>query len=308
MIIGHQTQWQFLKKSVQLGKISHAFLFYGPQKLGKKTLAFELAKLLNCQNPDFKKRPCQRCSVCRDIEKRILPDLIFISPTKKEIPIEQIRELNWRMALKPYSAPWKLVILDEAHCLGKSAQNCFLKTLEEPKGKSIFILITEYPARLLPTILSRIQKMRFSPVPFLEIENYLKEKKVAAETCQKIMRYCEGRPGMALDFLAEPSKLEKYEEKIKEIKKLCQADLNFRFQYAKDLSEKPLRELNQTFQIWLQHFHQLFLSKAGADQGPTLMSPLRLKKILETIEKIQILINFTNTNTRLALENLMLQL
>lgn len=300
MLIGHKTQWQFLRKSVELEKLPHAFLFQGPAKVGKRTFALELAKLLNCQNPDFQKRPCQTCFACCSLEKQNLPDLIFIAPLKKEISIGQIRDLNWNMLLSAHGSSWKVAILDKAHCLGKEAQNCFLKTLEEPKPKRLFILVTEYPARLLPTVLSRVQEIRFSKVPSEKIHNYLKEKGIDEARAKKIVRFSAGRPGQAIDFLESPGKLKFFEGKIKEIKDLSRKDLNYKFQYAKKLSESSSQELNQIFEIWLQHFHLLFLAKAGLDPVP--------KKNLKALEKTQILINFTNINQKLALENLMLQL
>ena len=308
MIIGHKTQWRFLKRAVQLGKLPHALLFYGPSKVGKKTLALEFAKFLNCQAKDFSQRPCQNCPICQAIERRCFPDLILISPQEKEISIDEIRDLSWKMSLKPYSAPWKIAILDSAHSLGKAAQNCFLKTLEEPKEKGIFILVTEYPARLLPTILSRTQKIRFSQVAFLEIEDYLKRKEVGFEKIQRILQFSQGRPGIALECLASEAKLTGLEREIKELESFLQRDLNFRFEYAKKLSEKSLQELNQTFEVWLSYFNQILLAsvKEATTSSQNFAQTSKLKKILQAIEKTQILLNFTNINKKLALENLML--
>jgi len=88
MLIGHQKIWQFLKKAIEMDKLSHAYLFFGEESLGKRKLAKEFIKLLNCQNSD---KPCQTCHSCQDIEKEVHPDLILIEPKKKEIQIAQIR-------------------------------------------------------------------------------------------------------------------------------------------------------------------------------------------------------------------------
>ena len=92
MIVGHQKQWEFLKKAAELGKLSHAYLFYGEQQLGKKALAIEFIKFLNCQ---AEQKPCQNCKNCRDIERRVYPDFILVEPNRsnKEIQIFQIKEL-----------------------------------------------------------------------------------------------------------------------------------------------------------------------------------------------------------------------
>ena len=157
MLIGHQKQRNFLEKTAKSDKLAHAYLFCGQEKLGKKTIAVEFAKWL------FKE----------DVIKRQHPDFIFIEPEKKEIQISQIRECIWRLSLKPSVAPFKIAIIDEAHCLNQEAQNSLLKTLEEPRGKTLIFLVTEYPERLFPTIISRCQILKFYSVPKEEIERYL---------------------------------------------------------------------------------------------------------------------------------------
>ncbi|MBU2634891.1 DNA polymerase III subunit delta', partial [Patescibacteria group bacterium] len=140
---GHQKQWQFLKKSAELGRLPHALLFYGQEGLGKKALAIEFSKFL--------------------IKKTSPPDFILIEPQGKEIQIAQIRSLIQGLSFKPYLADFKIAVINKAHLMSQESQNCFLKFLEEPTDKTYLILITEYPAMLLPTILSRVQKLRFFP-------------------------------------------------------------------------------------------------------------------------------------------------
>lgn len=313
-MIGHKSQWQFLRNSAKLGKLPHAFLFLGPSKLGKKTLALELAKFLNCQDKKDEKKPCHRCYACGAIEKLQYPDVIFIRSEGKEISIDQVRHLNWQMSLKPYSAKIKLAILDDAHNLNQEAQNCLLKTFEEPRADSILILITEYPARLLATIHSRAQKIRFFPVALEEIRSYLLSAKTSVQKAEEIAVFVDGRPGAAVELLQNEEVLNFYRQRVKEVEGLFSQNLGSRFQYAKSLSEKNLLEINQTFQIWLRFFHGIFLGLARKS-GPLQISeklknlPLaHIQKIIQQIETTQTLINFTNVNTKLALENFLLQL
>ena len=154
MIIGHQKQWEFLKKSFELGRATHAYLFEGQEGLGKKTLAIELAKEI----------------LKEDVSKKHHPDYVLIEPEKKEIQIGQIRDFIWRLSLKPVLGQVKFAIINQAHSMNEEAQNCFLKTLEEPKGNALMILITEYPQMLLPTIRSRCEIIKFYPVKRSEIE------------------------------------------------------------------------------------------------------------------------------------------
>jgi DNA polymerase-3 subunit delta' len=305
MIIGHQKQWQFLKKSAETNRLSHAYLFFGQERLGKKTLALEFIKFLNCQNNNQLSKPCQQCSSCKDIQKRQHPDLFWIEPVGKEIQISQIRNLQWRLSLRPFSAPFKAAIIDQAHCMNSEAQSCILKTLEEPSGKAILILITEYPELLFSTILSRVQKIRFSPVPISEIEDYLKKQRIPQEKKDKISFLSLSKPGLAIDFLLNPQKLEYQNQKVKEMIQIRQSDLIFRFQYIKDAVSKKYN-IKELLDIWLRYFREILFKTLKNDQ--TEYSLDRVKNIINTIQNINFLISTTNVNQRLALEQLMLEI
>ena len=288
-IIGHQKQWQFLKKSVELGKISHAYLFSGEERLGKKRIALEFVKLINGENFDIGH-----------------PDLILIESKKGGIQIAQIRELIQKLSLKPYSAPFKVAIIDQAHLMTKEAQHSFLKTLEEPKGRTLLILITEASERLLATIPSRCEIIKFSPVKEVEIKSYLRAK-FSDKECEEASKFCLGRPGEAVDFISNPQKLENRKKIIKELIKISNSGLAFRFQFAKDLSkESNLREI---LDIWLSYFRNILLSTINNQQSTiNKYSFSKLKNILSQIQNTNFLLTSTNVNPRLALEILMLEL
>ena len=290
MIIGHQKQWKFLQKSAKTDRISHAYLFAGQEKLGKRTVACELIKLF----------------FGRDI-KRAHPDFFFIEPAEKEIQIKQIRQLNQRLSLKPFSAPLKTAVIDQAHLMNAEAQNCLLKTLEEPPGKTCLILISEYPEFLFPTIRSRVETIKFYPVPIKEIENHLKEQGISQEKSRFISQVSRGKPGAAIDFLNYPQKLKEREALLNEIIKLTKSDLAFRFQYAKKLSQEA--NLKEILDIWSFRFREILLSRLNkADKNEDSPAIIKLKNILEKIQSTNFLISTTNANSRLALEILMLEL
>ena len=215
MLIGHKKQWQFLKRSAELGRLSHAYLFSGPSKVGKRALAQEWASFL----------------INADIKSRIHPDFDLVLPQlpegeetgKKEIKISQIRDLIWKLSLKPSLAPLKVAILDECHLMNFEAQNSFLKTLEEPKDKTILILISEHPDMLLPTIRSRCEFIKFQPVPKKEIDDYFKKEGIGEKLLQEISEISLGRPGEAMDFISNPQKLNDWkasaEKLVKKINK-----------------------------------------------------------------------------------------
>ena len=198
---------------------------------------------------------------------------------------------------------FKTAIIDQAHSMTWEAQSCFLKTLEEPKGKAVFILITEHPDTLLPTILSRVQRIKFFPVKETEIVNYLRKQNISDEKVKEITNFCSGKPGLAINFLREPQKLENIKQKISQFDELAKADLYQRFQYAQELS-KQSQDLKEILDIWLRHTRKTLIEKSHIPG----YSLTKLKNIIENISQIQFLLSTTNVNSRLALEILMLEL
>lgn len=286
MIIGHQKQWQFLKKSAELEKISHAYLFSGPEKVGKKQVALEWIRFLLGESFKLNQNP----------------DLILVEPIGKEIKISQIRELIWKLSLKPYAASLKVAIIDKAHLMNQESQNCLLKTLEEPKESTFLILITEHQETLLPTILSRCQIIKFYPVSQKEIEDYLKKEKIDEEKIQEILKVCMGRPGMAIDFISSSEKLNEWQKNIKTLDKILNLDLSTKFQYAKELTQED--NLKEILEIWLSYFRNILFEKINQKNSDSLT---KLKKIIEKTQETNSLISTTNINQRLALETLMLE-
>ena len=153
-------------KSLFVGhRLPHALLFLGPENAGQREVAFWLAKVLFCQGKKDLD-PCGTCFHCRQIEQNSHPDLIVLEPIEDSrfIKIEAIRELIGKANLKPFAAEAKLFVIDGAEAMNEEAQNALLKTLEEPEGRTYFILISSSPDQLLPTIRSRAQALHFLPV------------------------------------------------------------------------------------------------------------------------------------------------
>ncbi len=160
---------QLLQRSLARGRLGHAYLFTGHHLDELETLARTLAKTLNCQQPV---RPiaggvatdcCDACLVCRKIDGENHGDVHWVRPESKTriITIEQIRELSREIHLKPNDAEFKVAVIVAADRLNSQAANAFLKTLEEPPAKSVLILLTTDPSRLLETILSRCLRLGF---------------------------------------------------------------------------------------------------------------------------------------------------
>ena len=325
MIIGHQKQLNYLKRMAESGKIPHALLFSGQKKLGKKTIASEfifwlfeepgVPKILG--HPDFiliepqEKHPEAERSSLRGSPA---PSSALV---RGQIQINQIRDLSWRLSLKPIKAQLKAVIIDEAHSMTPEAQNCFLKTLEEPKGNTLLILITEKPNFLLPTIISRCQSIKFYPVKKDEIERYLKNQEglskpplrgeprsssLSGGEIEEILKISQGRPGRAVESASSKEKFEFYKKRMKELDEILNSNLATRFRYAKEISgQENLREI---LEIWLNYFRNVFIKNCLISEVKQFK---RLKNILQQIQRTIYLISTTNVNPRLALEILMLE-
>lgn len=298
MFIGHKSQWEFLQKITKENRIPHGYLFCGPSKIGKRTMALKWISGLLCQ--DLEKNP-------------IHPDLFLIESEekdslKREIQIRQIKDLIWKLSLKPSLASLKVAIINDAHLMNQEAQTCLLKTLEEPRGQSLIILISEFPQMLLPTIRSRVEKLIFSSLNANEMENFLAGDKRATEKPERLIEISQGKPGLLLDLMSSKEKFERAEKRIDEALRINKVPLFKRFQYVKDLSENP-KEATEVLLVWLDFFRNALIFSLFSERKEELgYSREKLRKILSNIQKTILLLSNTNINTKLALENLVMDL
>lgn len=181
-ILGQEKPVQLLTTLLRNGTIPHALLFTGIEGIGKQSAAMVFAMACNCLNPDpahrFQGRPdhpaaqhrpatthpCESCKACRKIQSGNHPDVITIKPSGPFIRIDQIRDLCYTLALKPFEADFRVVVITDAQVMNPAASNAFLKVLEEPPERTILILIAGHTSDLLPTIVSRCQHIRFNPI------------------------------------------------------------------------------------------------------------------------------------------------
>jgi len=313
MLVGCRKQWEFLKKSTFCQKLSHGYLFSGPEGVGKKSTALEFTKFLHCQDKDVRKRPCGLCPGCRAVSRGVHPDALFLTPEpeKKEIQISQIRDLIYKLSLKPFLSSYKTAIIDQAHLMNEASQNCLLKVLEEPKGKTILILVTCHPEVLAETIRSRIQEVKFFPVSKIEVLRFLESRGLPERKAQEIARISLGRIGRAVEFLENPEKLQKEKEWISELSCVLKSDIEARFQHARKIAkESPTKILT----VWTRCLREVLLFKIGVQKQSNFLtdflslSLLKIKRAIEDLERINFLISTKNINKRLALEILMLNL
>jgi DNA polymerase III subunit delta' len=158
-IAGQDHAVAMLLRAVASGRLAHACLLDGPESVGKHSAAIGLALALCC--PEVPGHGCGTCDTCRRIETGQHPDVVAFAPETTQYKVEQAREIVAMASTRPHEAPARVLVLDSADCLNASSANCLLKTLEEPHAGNYLVLVTSAPDRLLPTIRSRTQRIRF---------------------------------------------------------------------------------------------------------------------------------------------------
>jgi DNA polymerase III subunit delta' len=215
-LIGNERAKEVLRRMLRQGRVPGALLFAGPEGLGKKLFAVELARALNCRARRGVEG-CGECSACARVGRFELPgedakddfkkviwsehkDVGLLAPYKNSIPIDAIRDLEREGNFRPAEGVVRVFIIEEADKLGPAA-NALLKTLEEPPPTTHIVLVSSRPAGLLPTIRSRCQTIRFAPLRAEELEKFLVENnRRSGEEARLAARLSAGRPGPAADF------------------------------------------------------------------------------------------------------------
>jgi len=197
-----ETALRLLRNFIARDRVPNGLLFWGPGGVGKRLAAMEFAKALNCK--EAKGDACGRCITCRKIDHGNHPDIRVLAPKDKSrmIKREEIDEVNEFAALRPFESQWRIFILRDAERMNASAQNHFLKTLEEPPGRSLFVLLSEHPRMLLPTIRSRCQAVRFRALRRETVSELLRrERDLPIELADSIAEIAEGQMSRALDLV-----------------------------------------------------------------------------------------------------------
>ena len=175
-IYGHEKQIVILKQALAQNRLGHSYLFSGIDGAGKKTLALELAKVLNCEKVDEIKDSCDECPVCLKIKRHNHPDIFLVEAEGQFIRIAAIREIQEQMTFRPMEGRKRVYVIDNADRMNEQAANALLKTLEEPTPANILILVTAKPYTLPSTIISRCRHMRFNPLSIDTVTKFLIER------------------------------------------------------------------------------------------------------------------------------------
>ncbi len=195
---GLDAKMEQLMRSAQAGRIVHALLFSGPRGSGKKTMANLFARAVLCESHGEK--PCDVCPACKKCLGGTHPDVHIVAPEKNTIKVEQIRTLTEELSLAAYEGGKKIAIIERADRMNESAQNALLKTLENPTGDVLFMLLTDAPGTLLPTVVSRCLQLRFRCLEVEDCARVLRSRGVEAEQAQLLSALAQGSVGRALEI------------------------------------------------------------------------------------------------------------
>ena len=196
-IVGHGRPLKILRRALETDRVAHAYLFTGPDGVGKATTARFFAKALLClKGADD---ACGECGACRKFDHGNHPDIIEIAPDDEQIKIDQIREFQNRLAYAPIEGRWRVGILNPANALNVQASNALLKILEEPPEGNVLILLAQNTFSLLPTVVSRCQVLPFMPLRIEQIVEFLCDRRGwDRNAAQKAASYAQGSIGQAI--------------------------------------------------------------------------------------------------------------
>jgi DNA polymerase-3 subunit delta' len=206
---GHDSVVAGLRLGLEQGRFPHAFLFVGPDGIGKRLFAKTLAQALLCERrSEAALDPCGSCPSCQQVESGTHPDVLAVAKPedKHELPIKTIRDLCHDLSLKPMAGARRIALVDDADDLSEEAANAFLKTLEEPPPGAVLILIAHSAETQLDTVVSRCRVVRFEPLADADLAAVLLDQGVTTDAAEaaRLASLGEGSVGRALG-LADPA-------------------------------------------------------------------------------------------------------
>ncbi len=278
-VLGQSRALDALKSALKSGSVHHAWLFGGPEGVGKELTAAAFAQALTC--PALPDEGCGACASCRRVQSRNHPDVTWVLPEdeavargwaaradfdhtpSRDIRVEQIRSLQERLAYRPLEAKRKVAVLLSAQAMNQQAQNAFLKTLEEPPADTVLVLVASSPDKLLPTIRSRCTKAHFGPLPSALIAERVKAaRKVDDATAHLLAMLAAGSLSRALAL--DVDGLERRKEVVERFESLGRDDARAWLRFAEDYggSREDAERCLAILSLWTR---DLAAIRAGAD-------------------------------------------
>jgi DNA polymerase III subunit delta' len=277
-IVGHEWAVRYLRSSLLNDRDAHAYLFAGPESIGKSLLALRLAQALICENggPD----PCLGCRACKRAVKGNHPDVRGISlatqaandkpdaARSRVLRIETIREWQRDIDLRPFEAARRVFILDDAQALNEAASNAMLKTLEEPPSYAVLILIAQGAGDLLPTVVSRCRVLRLRPLSRERVAQALQERyNLAAADASLIAAWSAGRIGWAFRAVEDPGLLEQQQQRLDVLIQLGAASRVERLRWAEERAKEyrggEHAAATEWLRLWQSWWRDVLLIRSG---------------------------------------------
>ena len=318
-IIGHEDIVKHFKSSIELGKISHAYILNGEKGSGKKTLAAVVAKSLQCESGEAD--PCGTCKSCLQAESGNQPDIIWVTHEKPNvISVDEIRtQILNDIELKPYSSRYKIYIVPDAQLMNTQAQNAILKTLEEPPEYAIIMLLTNNVDKFLPTIISRCIVLNFRPVEPLHMVDYLVNQiGIDREKARFCTDFAQGNLGKAVRLAISPDYNEIKEDSLRLLRRIQDMDMDEIIQAVRNMGKYKL-DITDYIDIMTMWFRDLLMVKISNSPNKLIfkdefsvmkkqashVSYEGLEEILQALDKLKIRLE-ANVNFDIAMELMLL--
>jgi DNA polymerase III subunit delta' len=255
-VVGQDYTVQAFNNVLRNDKISHAYIISGPDGVGKSVFALNMAAAILCKG---EKKPCLSCSSCIKVEHKNHPDLRILESKGKTIGVDDIRKLIDEIYTKPYEGDKKIAIIKGANNITLYGQNAILKTLEEPPGHTVIIMLTENANAILETIKSRCQILTLGRVPIEKIKEFLKDRGIDEDKASLAAEFSDGIVGNALKALDEKF-LSLKKEVIERARRIVRANALEGFEMV-DFFVKNKNDIDEILDILIIWFRDIMLLK-----------------------------------------------
>lgn len=318
-IIGHEDIVKHFKGSIELGKVSHAYILNGEKGAGKRMLAGIVAKSLQCESggPD----PCGTCKSCLQAESGNQPDIIWVTHEKPSvISVDEIRaQIVNDINLKPYSSRYKIYIVPDSQLMNPQAQNALLKTLEEPPEYAVIMLLTNNVDKFLPTILSRCIVLNLKPVePLYMVEYLVNQIGVDQAKARFCTDFAQGNLGKAVRLAISPDYNEIKEDSVRILRRIQDMGMDEIAQAVKNMGKYKL-DVTDYIDIMMMWFRDILMVKISNSPNKLLFkeefsvmkkqasktSYEGIEEILRAMDKVKIRLE-ANVNFDIAMELMLL--
>ena len=306
-ILGQEQAVRVLRRATEGGRVAQAYLFSGPPGVGKATTAVALASALNCETQPGS--GCGACLSCDKLARGLHPDLVVLEPVGKQIKtikIDQVRALEEKLTYRPHEGSHRLVLIDGAELLNANAANALLKSVEEPRPGTVFVLATSAAHRVVPTLISRCQRLRFLPLGREVVASILASE--AAEVPDKERRaaaaFCEGSARRALELL-EGQRMGSLGEVVDALQEAVTGRSVAKVFEAAVGAGKDRTLITEALDLLRSRLRDLLLEQVAQDDGAGRREQLLAR--LRAVDRAQAAVR-GNVNPALTLENLVFEM